>query len=129
MSDGKIKVELYTSFDVDGIHSSVFFEDNDSPSAQETISWDDLMDKEIEYHTLMDKTTVPNVEVQELLDVVKKLRSVATDLENRIMELKVFDREQWIQEKQTKPIENYCTAMEEYLTWKKTKENFERDCG
>lgn len=129
MSDGNIKVEIYADFGIDGIHSSVFVGDNDSPSIQETISWDDLMDREIEYHTLMDKTVVPSEEIKELLDVVKKLRSVATELENRIMELKVFDRNQWIQEKQTKPMENYCTAMEEYLTWKKTKENFERDCG
>ena len=128
MKVSKLNVELYADIASDGIHTSVFLGDVDMPSAETVLSWDDLIDKEIEFNTLVGGGVTTHDGVDDLFDVVNKLRQVANDLEKRIMELQAFDREKWVASG-NKDKESYCMPMEEYLKYRNLKENFEKECG
>jgi len=95
-----LEVDIYADLGVDGPHASVFFGDECEPLVETTTSWEDIISREIEYHTVPSMDYIPYENVDELhrcFDIVRTLRVVADEIESRLLKLDALDRKAWLE--------------------------------
>jgi hypothetical protein len=125
MAKIKIDAEIFASISNEGIHSSLFVGDAGDPAIEETVSWEEILEQEIELGVIpnSDKPFVvdfdeQNDAVAEAMMMVKTFRDLADRLEAKIMERPVFLRHCWKQgDKLGVPsdIKDYYVTFEDYL--------------
>lgn len=120
-----INAELFTSITTEGVHASLYIGEGGDPSIEETVSWEEILEQEIELGVIpnSDKPFVvdfddQNDAVAEAMMMVETFRDLADRLEAKIMERPVFLRHCWKQgDKLGNPsdIKDYYVTFEDYL--------------
>lgn len=117
-----LNVEIYSDITEEGIWSTAYIGESDTPSAEHTLNWDDWVEQQIEYHTVPSKQYIPYENVEDLKDIfatVKALRYAADVLEERLMALDGFDRKAWVAaggvNTYHQSIDPYCKSLRELL--------------
>ena len=100
MAEVNITVDLYADLDDKGVNLSLYFGDNGDPSIEKLISWEDVITQQIEYCTIPSQLRIPYNEIEDLneyFNLVRTLRAVADNLEERLMSLDAMDRKAWLE--------------------------------
>lgn len=96
----QLNVEIFSDITEEGIWSSVFIGESDTPVAEHLQYFDDWIEQQIERYTVPNKQYIPYEDANNLKDVfneVKALRYAADVLEERLMALDGFDRKSWVE--------------------------------
>lgn len=119
----QLKIEIDGGIGTDGVYAVTWIGDHNDPAAEVVIPWDELIEKEIEFCTLVDRETIPYEDESDLhsnFDTIRTLREVANELEERLMACQAFDRQAWLQANKgdfygphTK--EEFCKPMKEFF--------------
>ena len=99
MAETTIKVDMYGSVEEDGISLSLYFGDECEPATEENIQWDTIIQQHIETYCVPSLEFIPyesKEDLEEPFGLVRVLREVADDIENRLMSLQAFDRNAWL---------------------------------
>lgn len=100
MATVNMEVDLYADLDDKGVNMSLYFADNCEPSIEKLISWEQIMTQQIEYATIPSQLCIPYNEIEDLneyFNLVRTLRAVADNLEERLMSLDALDRKAWLE--------------------------------
>lgn len=100
MATVNMEVDLYADLDDKGVNLCLYFEDNCDPSIEKLISWEQIMAQQIEYATIPSQLCIPYNEIEDLdeyFSLVRTLRAVADNLEERLMSLDAMDRKAWLE--------------------------------
>lgn len=100
MAEVNITVDLYADLDDNGVNLSLFFGDNGDPAIEKTILWPEIVAKHIECYTVPSKDCVPydnKEDLDEAFALVRALRAVADNIEDRLMSLDTLDRQAWLE--------------------------------
>lgn len=122
MQTKPLNVEIYSDITEDGIWSTTYIGESDTPSAEHTLNWSDWVEQQIEYITVPNKQYIPYEEVSDLQNVfsaVKALRYAADMLERRLLTLDGFDRKAWLKSggrnTNETPVDQFCSPLKELL--------------
>lgn len=100
MATVNITVDLYADLNDRGVNLSLYFGDNGDPSIEKLLSWEDVITQQIEYATIPSQLCIPYDEIEDLneyFNLVRTLRAVADNLEERLMSLDAMDRKAWLE--------------------------------
>ena len=100
MATFNMEVDLYADLDDNGVNMSLFFGDSSDPAVEKTILWPEIVAKHIECYTVPSKNCVPydnKEDLDEAFVLVRVLRAVADNVEDRLMSLDTLDRQAWLE--------------------------------
>ena len=115
MKTKPLNVEIYSDITEEGIWSTTYIGESDTPSAEHLQHWDNWIEQQIESYTVPSKQYIPYEDVNDLKDIfatVKALRYAADVLEERLMALDGFDRKAWVA---AGGVNVYHQSIESYL--------------
>lgn len=100
MAEATLNLDLYADLDDTGVNLSVYFGDSCDPSLEKSITWPEIVSQHIETYTIPNKETLPFDSLEELDEpfvLVRTLRAVADNIEDRLMSLNALDRSAWLE--------------------------------
>lgn len=123
METRSLTIEVDGGIGTDGVYASVWIGDGSEPVDEFTISWEEIIQKEIECYTLPSAKIIPYEDENDLdanFDVVKTLRAVADEMEEQLMSCQAFDRAAWMEANGgdylgPRSKEEFCKPMKEFF--------------
>jgi hypothetical protein len=123
METRSLTIEVDGGIGTDGVYASVWIGGGSEPVDEFTISWEEIIQKEIECYTLPNAKIIPYEDENDLdanFDVVKTLRAVADEMEEQLMSCQAFDRAAWMEANGgdylgPRSKEEFCKPMKEFF--------------
>lgn len=117
-----MEVELFASVNSEGITSSLYIANIDEPLTESLMSWEEVIEREMEYVALLGEDKALAVDlindidsVKDVMSMVETFRDVADRLEQRVKSSPIFLRHLWLNNG-SKPgtINQYYITFDEY---------------
>ena len=128
MPKAEIELDIYPGMDTEGVYATLYVGDSSEPALEVRESWEDLLEREIDYHTVpnSDRPIVVDIDsdsVQEILDMAEMFRDLADRLEAKMRERPIFLRDKWMETigqgaLNGVPTSDFYVNYEEYLNYK-----------
>lgn len=127
METRSLTIEVDGGIGTDGVCGSVWIGDGSEPVDEFTISWEEIIQKEIECWSLPVRAGRVNIipyedenDLDAKFDVVKTLRAVADEMEEQLMSCEAFDRAAWMEANGgdylgPRSKEEFCKPMKEFF--------------
>lgn len=100
MAQANLELDLYADLDDSGVNLQLYFGDSCDTAVEKTILWPEIVAKHIDCYTIPSKDCVPynnKEDLDEAFVLVRTLRAVADNIENRLMSLNTLDRQAWLE--------------------------------
>jgi hypothetical protein len=120
MTKATIEIDTYVSLEYAGITHVTYLGDHDTPSVEDTVTWDVLIDE------AYDAMCVPSGPIvydtghdgaDELLCLADQMRCAADLLEERVRASKILLRPVWVEDGCPSNSDDYCVSYNDYLTY------------
>lgn len=95
MAKIEVDVEFSVTPSMEGMQFLAWINEDLEPTAEYTITWKELVDREMEYHLIGDKGISPD-SVEELEQLLNGVQEFAFMLEETLKNTPVFFREKWV---------------------------------
>lgn len=128
MPRATIEIEAFPCISPEGVYATVYIGDAGEPSLEVTECWENILENEIDYHTVPngDKPIVVssgNDGVQSIQETVEMFRDLADRLESKMREHPIFLRDKWVEASnpetgEGQPASNFYVNYEDYLNYK-----------
>ena len=131
MPKAELELDVFPGIDTEGVYATLYVGDSSEPALEVRESWEDLLEREIDYHTVpnSDRPIVVDIDsdsVQEIQNMAEMFRDLADRLEAKMRERPIFLRDKWMatiggNDKipfNGTPISDFYVNYEEYLNYK-----------
>ena len=128
MPKAELELDVFPGIDTEGVYATLYVGDSSEPELEVSESWEDLLEREIDYHTVPNSdrplvVDIGNDSIQEIQNMAEMFRDLADRLEAKMRERPIFLRDKWVKSVgqatlNGAPTSDFYVSYEEYLNYK-----------
>lgn len=127
MPKAELELDVFPGIDTEGVYATLYVGDSSEPELEVSESWEDLLEREIDYHTVPNSdrplvVDIGNDSIQEIQNMAEMFRDLADRLEAKMRERPIFLRDKWVKTVGSAlngaPTSDFYVSYEEYLNYK-----------